>query len=175
MATLNGRYSFQDSDQFHHLSKLLKYNIEPSQLDHLLENYIEESEYPPSKIKQDEHVVYDFDFIIENQRGMKVFGIPLFSNKSLLPFIDPSNYQHINGKTILLNYNKIENYPLPDLAWKWGWSNWYIYMVHDVDDQGWIYSSLIFNWKFNWKGKYYFGNFIRRRIWIRLRYEVHHI
>ncbi|ODV66369.1 hypothetical protein HYPBUDRAFT_90278, partial [Hyphopichia burtonii NRRL Y-1933] len=112
---------------------------------------------------------YDFDFIIENQRGMKVFGIPLFSNKSLLPFIDPSNYQHINGKTILLNYNKIENYPLPDLAWKWGWSNWYIYMVHDVDDQGWIYSSLIFNWKFNWKGKYYFGNFIRRRIWIRLR------
>ena len=36
---------------------------------------------------------YQFDFIIEHERGIKLFGIPLFSHKSLWPIIDPSHYQ----------------------------------------------------------------------------------
>lgn len=117
--------------------------------------------------ERDDDLEYKYDIIIENQRGMKFFGIPLFSKNSLLPF-DPSNYQLINGKNLKLINNSINNYPLPDLNWVWHWKTWYILMINDVDDQGWIYSRFYFN-SHHWKGKYYFGNFIRRRIWVRLR------
>ncbi|KAK6461994.1 hypothetical protein DFJ63DRAFT_206959 [Scheffersomyces coipomensis] len=118
---------------------------------------------------------YQFDFIIENQRGLKLFGIPLFSKNSLIPIIDPSNFQLLNGKTLLLTYNQLQYYNLPDFNWSWCWDKWYILMYHDVDDQGWIYSNFFFSNSISdksWKGKYYHGNFIRRRIWIKLRKKV---
>jgi len=114
---------------------------------------------------------YRFDFIIENQRGTKFFGIPLFSNKTLLPFIDPPTYQRLDGRTISLTYNNISNFPLPDMDWEWSWDKWYLLMVNDVDAQGWLYSLMIFN-STHWKGKYRFGNFIRRRIWVRMRHKI---
>lgn len=113
-----------------------------------------------------------FEYILENQRGMQFFGIPLFSHKSLLPLVDPPTYQTIDEKPLHLSENTMNNYPLPDLAWRWDWDTWYVLMYNDVDDQGWIYSNIIFNRHLSdsrWKGKYYFGNFIRRRIWIRMR------
>ncbi|ODV76818.1 sporulation-specific protein 73, partial [Suhomyces tanzawaensis NRRL Y-17324] len=118
------------------------------------------------------HLDIQFDFVIENQRGMKFFGIPLFSNKTLLPLLDPPNYQLLHMKPIVLSENSIVNYPLPDLDWKWTWDSWYILMYNDVDDQGWVYSNIVFNKTLSdstWKGKYYTGNFVRRRIWVRMR------
>ena len=53
---------------------------------------------------------YQFDFIIEHERGIKLFGIPLFSHKSLWPIIDPSHYQSISGKKLSIPIS-LENYP----------------------------------------------------------------
>ncbi|RCK56447.1 hypothetical protein Cantr_04871, partial [Candida viswanathii] len=54
---------------------------------------------------------YQFDFIVENERGLKMFGIPLYSHRSLLPIIDPSNYQNINGQTLDQSLSKIGELP----------------------------------------------------------------
>lgn len=115
----------------------------------------------------DKYVECRFEFIIENQRGIKLFGIPIYSDKSLLPVIDPAGYQLLNGNNLLLNDNNMRNYPLPDLGWEWIWDSWYVLMADDVDDQGWIYSGIGFHWG-HWKGKYRLGDFVRRRIWVRL-------
>lgn len=110
---------------------------------------------------------YQFDFIIEHERGIKLFGIPLFSHKSLWPIIDPSHYQSISGKKLSIPIS-LENYPLPDFDWQWQWDRWYVFMFNDVDPHGWMYSNVFFQCA-KWKGKYYFGNTVRKRIWIRLR------
>lgn len=109
-----------------------------------------------------------FDVIVEHQRGFKWFGIPLFSSKSLLPLLDPPTYLRLDGGKILLANDSLNNYVLPDLDWSWVWDLWYILMLADVDEQGWLYSLF---WRFNsqWHGKYYFGDFVRKRLWIRLR------
>ena len=41
-------------------------------------------------------------------------------------------------------------------------------MFNDVDPHGWMYSNVFFQCA-KWKGKYYFGNTVRKRVWIRLR------
>ncbi|CUM65500.1 uncharacterized protein PRCAT00003145001 [Priceomyces carsonii] len=119
-------------------------------------------------IENVDHEEVNLEFIIENQRGMKFFGIPLFSEESLVPLIDPSSYQTLKGTNMLLSYNDLNNYALPDLDWEWSWPNWYVLMFDDVDDQGWIYSKMFFSNR-HWKGKYHLGNFVRRRVWIRMR------
>ncbi|ODV95489.1 hypothetical protein PACTADRAFT_26525, partial [Pachysolen tannophilus NRRL Y-2460] len=106
----------------------------------------------------------DYDIIAENQRGLIILGIPLFSKYSLVSPFDPPYYQNVNGNSI----NDLSLYPLPDLNWKWSWDRWYVLMNDDVDDKGFVYSAINFN-SVNWKGKYKFGNSIRRRIWIRMR------
>lgn len=121
-----------------------------------------------SQITQNASFEYKLELVIENQRGLKMFGIPVFSDKSLVPLLDPSNFQAIDGKNLRLINNNLHNLPLPGLNWQWDWDTWYILMLNDVDDQGWIYSKWLFR-SHHWKGKYYFGNFIRRRVWIRLR------
>lgn len=117
---------------------------------------------------------YDYDFVVENQRGMKVFGIPLFLNKALIPVFDPATFQLANGKNLAINYDNIDNFHLPDLDWAWAWPKWYVLMLNDVDDQGWLYLGISFKLRHRWKGKYYFGNFVRRRIWVRLRHKKEH-
>ncbi|CAI5757753.1 unnamed protein product [Candida verbasci] len=123
--------------------------------------------------KQIETTSIQFDFLIENQRGFKFFGIPIFTEKSLLPIIDPINYQNINGKPVNISLSNIDNYPLPDFQWKWSWNKWYVFMFKDVDPNGWLYNSLVFQDDRRWKGKYYLGNTIRRRIWIKQREREH--
>lgn len=129
--------------------------------DSVAENFVDNLQQLPN-------FEYKIELIIENQRGLKFFGIPLFSNNSLLPIVDPSSFQLLNGENLKLIDNKLDNLPLPDLNWQWDWNDWYVLMLDDVDDQGWIYSKIFFN-SHHWKGKYYFGNFIRRRVWMRLR------
>lgn len=159
------QYCFHRSPQLKYLLLLLENTtVDEAHLHQILANYAASSGVGACG-------VYDFDFVVENQRGMKFFGIPLFSDKSLLPFVDPLSYQLLNGKDVLLNYDNLENYPLPDLRWRWCWSLWYILMIDDVDDQGWIYLHLLFRNRGHWKGKYYFGNFVRRRVWVRMRHQ----
>lgn len=164
-------FKFVNSVQFKHLRKLLKtYSVNELHLDSILASYV--STFRPVREDDPPHQVFDFDFIVENQRGTKLFGIPLFSNNILIPYLDPSHYQLLNGNDILLNYNNINNYPLPDLNWKWCWESWYVLMIDDVDDQGWVYLHMLFRRNGSWKGKYYFGNFVRKRIWMKMRYQV---
>lgn len=118
--------------------------------------------------EQDARHEYKIEMVIENQRGMQFFGIPLFSKNSLIPIIDPSNYQLLTGGNLKLIDNNLINFPLPDINWEWFWGSWYVLMLNDVDDQGWAYSKIFFG-NHHWKGKYYFGNCVRRRIWIRVR------
>ena len=107
---------------------------------------------------------------------MKFFGIPLFSNRALIPWFDPPTFQLMSGKEVLsarellmeaVNNILANNYPLPDIDWEWAWDTWYVAMLYDVDEEGWIYLYLTFSSKY-WKGRYYFGNLVRRRSWARL-------
>ena len=110
---------------------------------------------------------YRLEMVLENQRGMKVFGIPLYSGKSLIPKMDPSNFQLLNGDNMYL-LGELSQFPLSDLGWQWTWPEWYVLMANDVDEEGWVYSRVFFASR-HWKGKHYMGHFVRRRIWIRLR------
>ncbi|CDK24871.1 unnamed protein product [Kuraishia capsulata CBS 1993] len=108
-----------------------------------------------------------FDIIVENERGAMLFGIPMYSKNTLIDPFDPPKFQNIKGHEI----TDIKLFALPALGWKWSWPNWYVLMISDVDDQGWIYSSIRFKSQ-HWKGVARFGNFVRRRIWIRMREKV---
>jgi hypothetical protein len=121
----------------------------------------------------------EFEYVIENQRGLCIFGFPLFSGRSLIPMVDPPSFQLLNGGYVLQaveknnNYESVHSslaalYPLPDFNWEWSWDSWYVFMLYDVDDQGWIYLNLLFSSK-HWRGRDFFGSCVRRRIWVRLR------
>lgn len=157
MVSTNKKFSSQ-LQRFPHFNNIDSIHDETELSESLLDSL-------PNYPKDDKHKL---DIVIENQRGMKIFGIPLFSNNSLLPILDPSNFQLLNGGNIKLCYGNLINYPLPDIDWEWAWPKWYVLMLDDVDDEGWIYSKMFFS-NHHWKGKYYPGNFVRRRIWIRMR------
>lgn len=143
------------------LAELLRKNgFDPSGLEMALEGH---------DFRDENDHEYAFQFIVENQRGMKFFGIPCFNRKSLIPVIDPPQYTRVDGSRVTLSDDHIENYPLPDLGWHWGWDQWYVLMLNDVDEQGWMYLSIVFRRGLHWHGKYNFGNFVRRRLWVRLR------
>lgn len=112
-----------------------------------------------------------FDVVMENQRGAKFFAIPLFSRKSLLPCIDPPPYQRLDGLPVMVPYDSIDNFALPDLDWCWLWDSWHVLMLNDVDDQGWRYLTM-FQRQPRWHGNYYFGDFVRQRTWIRMRHRI---
>ncbi|KAG7191961.1 uncharacterized protein KQ657_002567 [Scheffersomyces spartinae] len=113
---------------------------------------------------------YRLELVVENQRGMKVLGIPLYSGKTLIPKMDPTNFQQLSGDNLYL-LGDLSQFPLSDFGWEWTWPEWYVLMASDVDEEGWVYSRLFFASK-HWKGKHYMGHFIRRRVWIRLRNKV---
>lgn len=154
-------FKFSQLPQINELQNLIDHN-------YLHEVLISKLQNPEIGNGTNTNYEYKYDLLIENQRGVTLFGIPLFLKNGLLPILDPSNFQLINGQNYKLINDLLINYPLPDLNWSWYWDNWYILMLNDVDDQGWIYSKIDFQSK-HWKGKYYFGNFVRRRIWVRLR------
>ena len=108
------------------------------------------------------------DILYENQRGSFLFGIPLYSSKSLLN-LDPSGWQTSAFNDSPVN---ITNAQLPDPSWTWDWNAWYVDMSHDVDEQGWEY-SFSFQSGFSWHGSHpWFHSFVRRRRWLRKRSKI---
>lgn len=142
--------------EYHELVSLLQTNyLSLGGLESMLDSFLD-------------HEVY-FDMVHENQRGAKFFAIPLFSSRSLIPCLDPHQYLRWDGVPLMLPYNSLDNYPLPDLGWRWLWDSWHVLMLNDVDDQGWRYRFMFQGRR--WHGKYYFGDFVRRRTWIRMRHR----
>ncbi|OWB69938.1 hypothetical protein B5S30_g5377 [[Candida] boidinii] len=110
---------------------------------------------------------YRYEVIIENQRGSTMFGVQKYSDKILMHKLDPSKFQTLSGSRI----TSLNLYPLAGIDWKWSWDSWHALMISDVDQQGWLYSSIHFGGK-KWKGFGTLGSFVRRRIWIRLREKL---
>ena len=121
---------------------------------------------------EQENRPYHLDFVVENQRGLNALGLPMFSLKLLLPLVDPAPYERVGGGRVPVIHHNLAYYPLPDPTWEWRWPQWYVLMLDDVDDQGWLYARLVFSRLGNWKGRCYPGNCIRRRIWIRMRVKT---
>ncbi len=104
-----------------------------------------------------------FEFIIENQRGSTILGIPMYANQFLLQPLDPPRFQTLNGKAL----ESVLMYPLPGTNWEWAWNEWHILMLNNVDENGWTYSGTSFGSK-RWNSSRYLGKFVRRRIWLRM-------
>ncbi|PYH43561.1 uncharacterized protein BP01DRAFT_323250 [Aspergillus saccharolyticus JOP 1030-1] len=106
----------------------------------------------------------ELDILYENQRGWFFFGIPLYSQSSLLNF-DPAAWTTPDGRDSAVN---ITNAQLPDPSWEWVWKTWYVDMSGDVDDQGWQYSFSFGSSA--WHGSHpWYHSYVRRRRWVRLR------
>ncbi|KAJ5384353.1 hypothetical protein N7517_002264 [Penicillium concentricum] len=110
----------------------------------------------------------EMDILYENQRGWFVFGVPRYSQSSLLNF-DPSAWMTQDHTASPVN---ITNAQLPDPSWEWTWKTWYVDMSGDTDEQGWQYSFSFSS--SSWHGTQpWFHSFVRRRRWVRLRTKVH--
>ncbi|ANZ73554.1 BA75_00586T0 [Komagataella pastoris] len=127
-------------------------------------------EFKKVRIIQDSSILdstrLEYDMVIENQRGISLFGIPLYGGNSLVHPLDPPNYETESGKPV----NDFELFPLPDLSWRWTWDKWRVLMIGDLDEQGWSYAYTRFR-SHRWRGIYRVNNFIRRRLWIRERIQ----
>lgn len=124
--------------------------------------------------------------VVEHERGLVLFGYPFFSEKLLVPGIDPARFvamvkdettgefkeQEVlcdrEGYGNLAGVNMLKFMPIP-LNEPEGEKIWYVMMDHefaDVDDQGWSYS-----WYFRskrWQGR---QGLVRKRIWVCLPRE----
>lgn len=110
---------------------------------------------------------FKYEVIIESQRGSTISGNHIYSKDSIIYPIDPPKFQTIWGD----NLESLRLYPDPGLNWEWGWKNWHVLMIDDVDEEGWIYSNFRFGSK-HWSGVGRLGKFVRRRIWIRLTNQI---
>ena len=118
-----------------------------------------------SKAKEQETAT---DILYENQRGLFLFGYPLYSSRSLLN-LDPSPWTNGAFEDSAVD---IRNAQVPDPTWAWAWKRWYVDMSDDVDEEGWQY-SLSFGKKFGWHGTHpWFHSAVRRRRWLRKRVRV---
>ncbi|RPB02479.1 hypothetical protein L873DRAFT_1732690 [Choiromyces venosus 120613-1] len=130
------------------------------------------AEHVPARKKSQKQKkeIAEIDVLYENQRGISICGIPLFSSKGLLN-LDPASWQnglfHDSAVSIV-------NAQLPDPSWAWAWKTWYVDMTQDVDEEGWTY-SFSFNPAFSWHGNHvWFHSFVRRRRWLRKRVKISH-
>ncbi|KAK9855986.1 hypothetical protein MYU51_001741 [Penicillium brevicompactum] len=109
----------------------------------------------------------EMDILYENQRGSFLFGVPRYSQSSLLNF-DPAAWMTQDRRASAVN---ITNAQLPDPSWEWAWKAWYVDMSGDTDEQGWQYSFSFSS--SSWHGTQpWFHSFVRRRRWVRLRTKV---
>ncbi|KAF4630778.1 hypothetical protein G7Y89_g7359 [Cudoniella acicularis] len=104
------------------------------------------------------------DVLFENQRGLFLCGLPLFSSKAL-GNLDPSPWTNIANKT---SATDTTNAQVPDPSWEWAWKEWSINHENDVGEDGWEY-SFAFAKQFSWHGPSWWNSFVRRRAWIRKR------
>ena len=131
--------------------------------------------YPDSRGRQghrrDDSLESAVEVLYENQRGICLCGMPMFSSKSLLN-LDPSAWTNGAFKTSLVN---ITNAQVPNPSWTWAWKSWYVDMSLDVDEEGWQY-SFSFQPYFSWHGTHvWFHSFVRRRRWLRKRIRARSI
>jgi hypothetical protein len=111
--------------------------------------------------------LYEIDVLYENQRGVFICGVPLYSPRSLMP-IDPGPWSNASFHDSLVD---ITNAQPPDPSWEWVWKSWFVDMSADVDDEGWEY-SFAFSPYFSWHGTHiWFHSFVRRRRWLRKRVQ----
>lgn len=109
----------------------------------------------------------EMDILYENQRGSFIFGVPRYSQSSLLNF-DPAAWMTQDRRASPVD---ITNAQLPDPSWEWAWKAWYVDMSGDTDEQGWQYSFSFGS--SSWHGTQpWFHSFVRRRRWVRLRSKV---
>lgn len=129
-----------------------------------------------------------FEILIENERGMKMFGIQIFSSNFLIPKVDPTTkFCNINGYSI---NNDLKLFSIDELneetdtgLWKWCWQQWFVLCFNgDInvtgqraiycDYEGWFYSK---NFTMtNWYGEFSLFRFLfcRRRLLIRLKEKI---
>lgn len=104
------------------------------------------------------------DILYENQRGLFLCGVGLFSSKALGNLDPPAwtNFAHHASPT------DITTAQVPDPSWEWAWPEWRINHDEGDDEGGWEY-SFMFARKFSWHGPKWYSSFVRRRAWIRKR------
>lgn len=124
------------------------------------------------------------EVVIENQRGITLFGFMWYSPHLLVPKVDPPQYQivyfeenkeHNGDYSINISLSKLSNrilrsfepfYPLDFVApgVQLPETKWHILMsIEDTDDDGWNYS-----WAFGSRHWKYRNGLVRRRVWVRL-------
>lgn len=123
---------------------------------------------------------FSYDLLIENERGLILFGYPLFNKNLLISNFDPPpftnifnekvNISHSGTSTGSITYN-MNLIPIVNGSnWSWSWDKWHILMLNDdIDDQGWLYSGVSFHSRVNWRGRYRIGDNVRKRYWIRAK------
>ncbi|RFU27922.1 hypothetical protein B7463_g8401, partial [Scytalidium lignicola] len=104
------------------------------------------------------------DVLYENQRGLILCGMKLFSSRAL-GNLDPAPWTNIAQKP---SATDITNAQPPDPSWEWAWKDWSVNHDDGVDDEGWEY-SFAFAKGFSWHGASWYKSFVRRRAWIRKR------
>ncbi|KAK6507216.1 hypothetical protein TWF481_005666 [Arthrobotrys musiformis] len=108
----------------------------------------------------------ELDILYENQRGTFLFGIPMFSAKSLLP-VDSAPWTTRQHAPSAVN---IFTAQVPDPSWIWAWKSFAVDMTGDVDEEGWQYSFAFRGTKWHGNAVWWHG-FVRRRRWIRKRVQ----
>ncbi|KAL5612179.1 hypothetical protein BROUX41_000278 [Berkeleyomyces rouxiae] len=106
------------------------------------------------------------DVLYENQRGLFLCGMPLFSAAALAN-LDPAPWTNAFHKPSLTDPHETQ---LPDPSWHWAWPEWRVNhdSLIDCDEDGWEY-SFMFSSKFSWHGRTWYSSFVRRRAWTRKR------
>ena len=104
------------------------------------------------------------DVLYENERGLFLCGIPLFSRQAL-GNLDPSPWTNsVHGTSP----TDITTAQVPDPTWEWAWPEWRVNHDEGVDNDGWQY-SFMFARCFAWHGPSWYRSFVRRRAWTRKR------
>ncbi|KZO93559.1 hypothetical protein CALVIDRAFT_540016 [Calocera viscosa TUFC12733] len=117
---------------------------------------------------EDKKTRYEWDYVMEHQRGFRFLSTPLFSQAGLLPS-DPPPFATIGPDPIPCS---LEDFQLPSPEWRWVGNGWCVDMRGDgeVQEDGFEY-----NWWFRrkgWRPRIGFwssGAYVRRRRWMRLR------
>ncbi|EJU02059.1 hypothetical protein DACRYDRAFT_22443 [Dacryopinax primogenitus] len=114
-------------------------------------------------------IKFEWDYVMEHQRGFRFLWTPLFSQAGLLP-TDPPAFSTLSADPLPCS---LDDFQLPSPEWQWMGEGWCVDMRGDgeVQEDGFEY-----NWWFRkkgWRPTIGFlsaGAFVRRRRWMRLKY-----
>ncbi|KAF8310253.1 hypothetical protein DL93DRAFT_2084624 [Clavulina sp. PMI_390] len=117
--------------------------------------------------------LYRWAVMVENQRGVTLFGLNRYSSTSLLPndpppFTIPPEFAY--DKDSSLTTHTLDDYQLPDASWVWVSRHWLVQM----SGNGGSVDGFEYNWWFKksgWRpapGTLSTAGWVRRRQWVRL-------